>query len=193
MGGSAGHVSLTLAKKHPNVRFVVQDLPTVKSSFNAHIPSGMKSHISFENHDFFTPQPIKNASIYLLKHIFHNWSDSKGAEILNQIVPAMGQGSRILIIEAIVPEPGTAPLYVDRTMSAMDLHMFTGGNGKERTLEDWKVLLKKTDERLIVENVVQRDDMAFALIEIGLKPEIVISPMVDEHGIIFDSSFTTLV
>jgi hypothetical protein len=153
----------------------------------------MRWQISFESHDFFTPQPIHNASIYLIKHVFHNWSDSRGAKILKQIVPAMGLRSKILIVEAITPNPGTATLYMDRMMSAMDMHMFTGGNGKERTLEDWKALCKKADERLIVKNVVQRQDIAFALIEVVLQPEPTLTPMVDEHGITYESAFTTLV
>jgi hypothetical protein len=54
-------------------------------------------------HDFFTPQPVKNASVFLLKQILHDWSDAYCIKILNQLRAAATSSTKLLIIDSIVP------------------------------------------------------------------------------------------
>jgi len=58
-------------------------------------------------HDFFTPQPVKYADVYLYRWIFHNWSDAKCIEILQNAVPALKPGARILVNDGCLPQPGS--------------------------------------------------------------------------------------
>jgi hypothetical protein len=65
-----------------------------------------KPQIKFMQHDFFTPQPIKGADVYLLRWILHNWTDDKSVEILKNLIPALKKGSKVLINDGCLPEPG---------------------------------------------------------------------------------------
>ena len=56
-----------------------------------------------EAHDFFTPQPRQKASVYLLKHIVHDWSDEYSTKILKQLRHAADPGTRLICLEAILP------------------------------------------------------------------------------------------
>lgn len=52
--------------------------------------------------DFFTPQTIR-ADVYYFKSIFHNWADKYSVEILQNLIPALRKGARIVIHERILP------------------------------------------------------------------------------------------
>jgi hypothetical protein len=36
-------------------------------------------------HDFFKPQPVKNASVYFLRSIIHDWPDAEAKKILKNL------------------------------------------------------------------------------------------------------------
>jgi hypothetical protein len=57
-------------------------------------------------HDFFTEQPVKDADIYLLRFILHNWSDSYCIDILRRLVPALKDGARVLVNDIVLPDLG---------------------------------------------------------------------------------------
>jgi len=95
--------------------------------------------------DFFTPQPIKNAHIYYLRRIMHNWQDNEAQKILKNIADAMAPDSRLLIGEMVVPE---LPEGVDKTVYWMDLCMLTIG-GKERSEKEFSQLLGSSGLKLI--------------------------------------------
>ncbi|KAE9378967.1 o-methyltransferas-like protein [Stipitochalara longipes BDJ] len=95
--------------------------------------------------DFFTPQPIKNAQIYYLRRIMHNWQDNEARKILKNIADAMAPDSRLLIGEMVVPD---VPEGVDKTVYWMDLCMLIIG-GKERSEREFSDLLDSAGLKLI--------------------------------------------
>lgn len=58
---------------------------------------------SLSAHDFFQPQPVQGAAAYLLKSIIHDWSDSYATQILTRIREAAAPGSKLLVIDRILP------------------------------------------------------------------------------------------
>ena len=78
-------------------------------------PSGLEDRISFMAHDFFTPQPI-TADVYFFRFIFHDWPDKYGISILQNLVPALKPGARVLINEFCLPEPGMISAYKERVL-----------------------------------------------------------------------------
>jgi chemotaxis methyl-accepting protein methylase len=114
VGGSYGDVAISLARKYPKMTCIVQDLPKVISS--AKIPEGLEKQLTFMGHDFFKEQPVKNADVYFLKWILHDWSDTYCNKILKALTPAMKKGARVVINEFILPEPGTVPLNEESTL-----------------------------------------------------------------------------
>jgi 6-hydroxytryprostatin B O-methyltransferase len=177
VGGSAGHDDIELAQHYPSVKFIIQDRAEVVASFEASLPSDLNSRISFQTHDFMTPQPIKGADVYFLKHILHDWPDVVSVKILQMKVPAMTpfenrKGSRLLIMDSMIPEMGEVPLTVMQLNTEMDLQMMAALSAKERTRADWEALLRAADQRLRISNVRQPIGSADAVIEVVLDPHL---------------------
>lgn len=70
------------------------------------VPSDLVDRISLTTHDFFTPQTV-SADLFYFRWIFHNWSDAYALKILQNLVPAMKPGARVLINDGILPTLGT--------------------------------------------------------------------------------------
>ncbi|KAJ6580434.1 O-methyltransferase [Mycena vulgaris] len=108
VGGGIGHVSLTIAKKYPQLRVVNQDLGSPieisKAHWKEHFPAHLeKQMVEFQVHDFFTPQPRKDAAVFLLRYIMHDWPDDKAAVILKHLRAVALPNARLVIVEKIVP------------------------------------------------------------------------------------------
>ena len=144
-GGSRGHVSVAIAHVAPELSFVIQDLPEVVSQAEAHPPDGLKERFQYQAHDFFKPQPIKDADVYFFRRIFHDWPDESCLQILENLVPSMKTGSRIIMDETILPAPGdsAATYYEHKVGRTLDMQMLVAANSRERTLEDWQKLFAK--------------------------------------------------
>ena len=54
-------------------------------------------------HDFFTPQPQTNASVFFVKHVLHNWSDKYSLKILKQLRNAATPSTKLVVLEMIMP------------------------------------------------------------------------------------------
>jgi hypothetical protein len=65
-------------------------------------------------HNFFEPQPVKEAAVYILRFILHDWPDVEAITILQQLRPALGPNSKIILLEQIVPY--TCPVE-DKTLT----------------------------------------------------------------------------
>lgn len=111
LGGSHNATSIALVRHFPNIRCVVQDLPdTLRGAI---IPEDLNGRVKFIAHDFFTPQP-ESVDAYFLRWILHDWSDKYCVMILQNLIPAMKLGARILINEFVIPEPGGIPYHKER-------------------------------------------------------------------------------
>jgi chemotaxis methyl-accepting protein methylase len=111
-----GQVSIALANRHPLFRFVVQDRPETVSDGSSKLPAELTDRVTFMAHDFFTEQPIKGADVFLLRWILHDWSDKYAIKILRALAPALKPGVRILINEAVIPEPGVLSPFDERSI-----------------------------------------------------------------------------
>jgi hypothetical protein len=54
-------------------------------------------------HDFFGTQPIKNAKIFFLRFVLHDWPDVKAREILKQLRASASSNTKLLLLETITP------------------------------------------------------------------------------------------
>jgi hypothetical protein len=93
--------------------------------------------------DFFASVP-PGADIYVLSRILHDWDDADAERILASCRQAMGPASRLLIVEAILPERAR-----DRPAAIrMDLHMLLLLGARERTQQEFATLLERTGFRI---------------------------------------------
>ena len=117
VGGSNGYVSQQLARSYPQLNFIVQDraeLVGEEASGQGKI-SNSPPNVMFEIQDFLQPQR-RVADAYLFRWIFHNWPDCYVLQILQQTIPALTRGARIIINESLCPESGVLPLIKERTV-----------------------------------------------------------------------------
>ena len=164
-----------LAQAFPHLKFVVQDLPANairgRQAAADSLPPDVASRLTFQAHDFTQPQPVQGADVYLLRMILHDWPDDEAVKILKHIVTAMIKAeSRLLIMDTVLPMPGTVPVSVERIVRVRDLTMMQAFNSKERELEDWKALLAAADERLRLVNVVQPFGSDMSVLEVVIGP-----------------------
>jgi trans-aconitate methyltransferase len=110
IGGSHGEVSIALAEKYPQLSCTVQDFPSVVEHASARLPKHLQSRVKYMAHDFWAEQPIKGADIYYFRWIFHDWSDPYSVKLLQQLIPALKPGARVIINDACMPPPGVLTL-----------------------------------------------------------------------------------
>ena len=75
LGGGIGNVSIQLAKAHPNLRLILQDLPgRIQQAKNEVWPKECPEAISerritFEPIDFFASSPVAGCNVYYVREI----------------------------------------------------------------------------------------------------------------------------
>jgi hypothetical protein len=144
VGGSRGHIAFALAERFPHMQCVVQDrLEIVASALDdnrlAH------EHVKFQAHDFLTPQPVCGASAYFLRFILHDWPTEYCLRILRALIPALRKGSRVVVMDGIVPEPGVLGKLDERRITGYDVLMKALFNAKERSENEWRALFDEAD------------------------------------------------
>ncbi|KAI5825917.1 S-adenosyl-L-methionine-dependent methyltransferase [Schizophyllum commune Tattone D] len=174
VGAGIGHFSLTIAKKYPDLHYVIQDRAAVvekaKAHWSEHLPSASVEMIP---HDFFQPQPVKEPGVFILNNILHNNGKSRCITILKLLRDAAGPQTKLLIGEQIAPyacpepvslegasnikgadklqapaSPLLAPGLADWPASA-DLVMLLNFNSEERTLGGFIDLLSGTGWKIV--------------------------------------------
>ncbi|CAF3576369.1 unnamed protein product [Fusarium graminearum] len=181
IGGSAGHASYALAAAYPHLRFEVQDLDTVvngekaakehEEAVSKHV-IGTDNRVTFKAHNFFEAQPTKDATVYMLRMIIHDWPDAEAKTILGNLVPALESAkATLLIMDTVLPSPGSIPSVRERVIRTRDLTMRQVFNAKERGVDDWEAILRETDSRLTLKNLRQPEGSNMCLLTISLQDD----------------------
>ncbi|KAF4446290.1 fusarubin cluster-methyltransferase [Fusarium austroafricanum] len=172
IGGSSGSTAIMLATAFPSLSLVIEDLPEAAENAKLRLKelsSDIASRIEVKAYDFFTPQPIKNADVYLLRTILHDWPDADAIKILQGVVAAMGPTSRLLIMDMVLPKPGSGSRTFEAALRQKDLTMIQCFNAKEREVEEWSALLTKADARLKIRAIERPAGSELSVIEAVLE------------------------
>ena len=148
---------------------MVQDLPENVSSGRsalAQLPKDIASRITLQGHDFFTPQPVQGADVYLLRMILHDWPDADAIEIVRQLIAAMSEKSKLIIMDTVLPQAGSMPSAQERMLRARDMTMLEAFNSLERDAEDWKRMLAAVDENLKLHSIHAPKGSNLSLLEV---------------------------
>jgi SAM-dependent methyltransferase len=142
IGGGNGSTLAVILGRHPAVRGILFDLPSVADRARQTIPeTGFAERIAIEGGDFFKSVP-SGADAYLLRHVIHDWQDLEAISILTQCHKAMNPGGKVLIAEMVVPdrnEPGFGKW--------LDLMMLVVA-GRERTKDEYGKILSEAGLRM---------------------------------------------
>ncbi|KAI0966730.1 S-adenosyl-L-methionine-dependent methyltransferase [Xylaria arbuscula] len=159
IGGGMGGFPMQLLNKYPAISFVLQDraanVAPAERFWTEKSPDTLASgRMKIMAHDIFEENPVRNADIYWLRYILHDWSDDYCIKILSQIRKAMGDNSRLLIADQVMnttlgcdelkaaPEPLLANYgHYGRYSHQRDLAMMSIINGIERTPSQLKQIL----------------------------------------------------
>lgn len=134
VGGNVGHDLIALKSAYPDLqgKLILEDLAGPIAA--ATLPPGIEKI----EYDFFTPQSVKDASVYYFHQVLHDWPEDKCREILRNQIPAMKKGhSKIVIDDLVIPDQGAGWLE-----TGIDMIMLTTHSAQERTQGDWKGLLE---------------------------------------------------
>ena len=141
IGGGIGHDLLAFKARYPKLlgRLVLQELPHVIDSV-----TDTSESIELVKYDFFTPQPLRNARVYYLRSVLHDWPDFYCRKILNNIASAMGAASRLLLNECILAKTGT-----ELFPAQLDISMMMHHGSMERTRKQWDELLGRVGLEIV--------------------------------------------
>lgn len=143
IAGGHGRLLTAILESSPRTNGVLFDLPHVIASAREKIAgSGLSSRVEFVTGDFFVSVP-EGADCYIMKHIIHDWDDTKALQILRNINKVIRRDGRVVVVEAIV---------VDRNQpdfgKLLDIEMLVSPGGKERTAAEYEELFNSAGMRL---------------------------------------------
>ena len=133
LGGGTGHLAVALARRWPDLRATVFDLPQV-IEFAKEYTEG---RVTLCAGDFFT-DPLPEADLFALGRILHDWSEEKIGRILHRIFDRLPSGGAVLIAEKLLDSDKRGP--VPAHMQSLNMLLCT--EGRERTREEYRALLE---------------------------------------------------
>ena len=145
IGGGKGTLLAAILRARGHLRGVLFDRPSVVADaaevFRA---TGVADRCEIVPGDFFQAVP-QGVDAYILANVLHDWSDADSMRILGACRRAMAQGSRVLIIERLIPDnPADAvPVLLS------DLTMLVVTGGQERTNAEYGQLLAEAGLNLV--------------------------------------------
>lgn len=83
-----------------------------------------------------------------MRMILHDWPDSECVKILAQLSASMETGGRIIVMDMVLPRPGTLSLEQEAILRQKDLVMKQNFNAKEREMEEWEALMANAGLRI---------------------------------------------
>ncbi|KAJ7694898.1 S-adenosyl-L-methionine-dependent methyltransferase, partial [Mycena rosella] len=170
VGGGIGSTSMLLASAYAEptggggLRFVIQDRSVVvemgEKAWRSKCPELLDSGaVKIAVHDFFAPQPIAGAAVFLLRVVLHDWPDAFAQRILLRLREAAEPHTKLVLADFVLPLAcvddfgvgpqvegaekmlAPAPLLANLGKASanaywMDLTMQVTFNGQERTLRE---------------------------------------------------------
>lgn len=119
VGGAKGHFALALADRYKNLHVVVQDMANVVENADAGDPD---DRVRFMAHDLMDRQTV-HGDAFFFRWVFHNWSDQYCIRILRAQIPALKPNARLIVQEAIMPEPGTVAQWKEMDFRYVASHL----------------------------------------------------------------------
>ncbi|OMJ72927.1 hypothetical protein SteCoe_28522 [Stentor coeruleus] len=159
VGGGDGSLSIGLAKRYPDKKFGVYEIPEVIHLTNENVASeGLSQNIEAISGSMFESIPHNFDSI-LMKHILHDWRDNDCKTILNNCRKALTPGGKLFIIDTVVDRGH--PAFSVKVFK--DINMMAQVGSKERTTEEFRNLLEETGFRIEKVTSAGTDDIVLAI------------------------------
>jgi hypothetical protein len=141
LGGGYGALVAALLRKYPQLEGACADLAYIQPNALRYFErAGVADRARFIPTEFFSSVEA-GADCYLLKFIIHDWNDADSIAILRNTCTAAGANGVVLLVEQVAPERATTePQHVAAIRT--DVQMLAGVGGMERTVPEYRALLK---------------------------------------------------
>jgi hypothetical protein len=138
IGGGRGHLLQAVLEAAPRATGILFDLPQVIERAATVASDRLRLHPG----DFFM-DPLPVCDTYMIMDVIHDWDDERAAAILSAVRNAVSPQTRLLLIEAIIPDaPG--PDWA----KTLDIVMLVLPGGRQRTRDEHESLLHTAGFRL---------------------------------------------
>jgi ubiquinone/menaquinone biosynthesis C-methylase UbiE len=144
VGGGRGVLLAEFLRAAPTMHGVLTDREAAIPAARTYLAeAGVGDRAECVAADFFETVPA-GADVYVLSRVIHDWDDQDAQRILATCRRAMSPESRLLVIDAILPERA-----LDRPAAIrMDLHMLLLLGARERTEAEFRRLLEPVGFRV---------------------------------------------
>jgi hypothetical protein len=143
VGGGSGELLSAILQANPEVRAMLVDLDHMLPVAEEHLRTTVGlERIDLVGAEIFDSVPA-GGDMYLLSRVLQDWDDDRCVALLGNCRRAMGPSSRLLLVERVVRDDGSATLPL-----LWDLHLMIVSGGRERTLDGYAGLLEKVGLRL---------------------------------------------
>ena len=118
VGGGHGRLLAAILRKTPQARGILFDAESVVAAAPAVLDAaGVADRTAVIGGSFCESVP-SGGDAYVLKHIVHDWDESKVLEILRNVRDAMAANTKLLVIETVIPDDDREHLskLLDREM-----------------------------------------------------------------------------
>jgi len=104
VGGATGQLSMSVARKHPNVRCTSVDLPDVTAIAKRKIAAaGLADRVSAQPLDFFA-QPLPKADVVTMGLVLHDWNLEKKRYLVRAAYEALPPGGAFIVVEHLIDD-----------------------------------------------------------------------------------------
>jgi hypothetical protein len=140
IGGGNGSLLAAALTQYPHLTGTLFDQAHVIEQAKKHLgETRVFSRMEFCAGDFFTGIPVK-ADTYMLKSVLHDWTDEKAITILKCCRVTAANDTRLMLVERLLGRSNSNA----ETNTMVDIHMMAVTGGRERSLEEYRVLLTKS-------------------------------------------------
>lgn len=93
---------------HPHLRVILQDQQQViegeaKAFWAKEDPAAVdEGRVTLMAHDFLGPQPVKDATVFLMRVVIHDWDDAKATVILKNLGKASTAETKLILVEQLI-------------------------------------------------------------------------------------------
>jgi hypothetical protein len=143
IGGGNGEMLRQILARHPSPRGLVLDRPDVVAAIT---PDRLADgRMSVTGRNFFEGIPA-GCDTYMMVRVLHDWSDEDALQILSRCKAAMHAGSRLLVVEGLLPANPSEGRPTEYLIDLQMMAMF--GAARERTQAEFAELLDEAGLKL---------------------------------------------
>ena len=141
VGGGSGALCIAATQKHPHLKVILFDLPSVCAVAQGFIGRNhLEERVEVHPGDFFDHKTLPTeADVIALGWVLHDWSPAQSKAILRNCYGVLKEGGVLLVCEKLLEEDKTGPLFT----ALMNLHGLVSTGGEERTDSEYSTWLNE--------------------------------------------------